>query len=121
MNAATNTAAALREVDGLLEAVWTALVSGTLRIDELMLMSPHAAALYLAGFDAGIAASVERVWQAERSADRYYLAAFNPAERSTVIQARLDAAIEAMPDDVLEHSPDYFEHVLNGTFAGGAA
>ena len=36
MNAATNTAAALREVDGLLEAVWTALVSGTLRIDELL-------------------------------------------------------------------------------------
>lgn len=109
----------LREVDDTLEAVWVGLVTGTLRLDQLRHMSPHAAALYLAGFDAGIAAQAERVKQAEHTSDRLWAKAF-PDENAARVQARLDEALDAMPADVLEHSPDYFRLALAGSIGGAA-
>ncbi|WP_347757324.1 hypothetical protein [Agrococcus sp. ProA11] len=109
----------LREIDDTLEAVWTGLVSGTLRLDRLRQMSPHAGAIYLAGFDAGIAAQVERVKQAEWTSNRLWAKAF-PDENAARVQARLDKAIDAMPAGVLEHSPEYFALALAGSIGGAA-
>ena len=38
--------------------------------------------------------------QARRDADRYYLAAFNPAERAEHIRNRMDAALDALPPGI---------------------
>ncbi|WP_306233861.1 hypothetical protein [Agrococcus beijingensis] len=84
-------------------------------------MSPHAAAIYLAGFDAGIAAQAERVKQAEHDSDRFFIRAMHPAERAAEIERRLDSALDQMPDAIAPHSPDYFERALSGVLNGGTA
>jgi hypothetical protein len=97
------------------------LLSGRIRLDELYAASPHSAALYWAGFDAGIAAQAERVRQAEADADRYYLRAMNGADRGAAIEHRLDRALASCPPNVDPHSPAYFEHALRGVLIGGVA
>lgn len=51
--------------------------------------------LYRRGFRDGLAASAERVRQAEWEASRLYILAFTPRERHELLLNRLDAALDA--------------------------
>lgn len=95
-------------------------MSGRIRLDELYAASPHAAALYWAGYSNGLTSADERVRQAEHTVDRLHLRVYEP-ERAAEIERRLDVALEAMPDDVEPHSAEYFERALSGVLVGGAA
>ena len=112
-------AARLTAVDDILESAWAGLASGTLDLHRLRATNEHLFSIYMLGFDAGIAAQEARVRQSQADADRYYLRAFS--DRAAAIEARLDAALETVPDDVEPHGVDYFEHVLSGVLIGGAA
>lgn len=97
------------------------LLAGSIRLDQLYAASPHAAALYWAGLDAGHGAQNERARQAEHDADRAWLRAMNGEERATEIGRRLDRAIASCPPDVDPHSPAYFEHALSHVLTGATA
>lgn len=113
--------ARLRAVDDSLAAAWQDLAAGRLRLEQLHACAPHAAALYWLGFDAGHAAQVERVQQAQHDADRLYVLAHNPEEQARIVEARMSRALEAVPPHVVEHSREYFAHALAAALESGAA
>lgn len=114
-------AAELAAVDDTIRQAWELLLSEHIRLDQLYAASPHTAALYWAGYDAGLeaglAAAEERVRQAEHESDRFYLRTMNEPDRAAEIERRLDASLEAMPEHVETHSADYFARAFSGIYA----
>ena len=110
-------AARLRDADDTLEAVWEGLAAGWLTLDQLHARSDRLFAIYMLGFDHGIAAQAEQLRrQYEHTFDRLYLRAMNPPERAAQLEHRLDRALAACPPDIELHSTEYFEWALRHVF-----
>ncbi|GEK80575.1 hypothetical protein [Agrococcus baldri] len=116
-----STAARLSAVDDLLESAWAGLASCTLDLHRLREANDHLFAIYMLGFDAGIAAQDARVRQAEADSDRYYLRAMNAPDKAAEIERRLDVALDRMPDEIQPHGQRYFERALSAVMRGDAA
>ena len=109
----------VRQADNALGHVWEALLTGRLGLEDVRAVSPNLFALLITAEQMGEASQEARVLQAEWTSNRLYAKAY-PSDNADRVQARLDAALEAMPADILEHSPDYFRLALAGSIGGAA-
>lgn len=93
----------------LLDRVLDGIVTGQIQLWEV---TGAILGIYDLGYRQGIASQAPRIAQAEADADRYYLAAFNPAERLEAIEARMRDAAEQLLLDVLADSQQGVEAQL---------
>jgi len=71
-----------------LEAAWHGLADGSLELHEV---PADVMAIYALGHDHGRAALMPQLEQAQRDADRLYVAAMNPADRAAAILERMQS------------------------------
>lgn len=72
----------------VLADAWQGLADGSVQLHEVR---DDVMALYWLGYEHGKAALMPQLEQAQRDADRLYVAAMNPADRAAAILARMDA------------------------------
>lgn len=113
----TSTGLVCGDVEGQIHDAYMLLATDAVELSQI---TPSLMAVYSLGYEQGQRSQAQKLAQAEWDARRFYLAAFNPNDRHALLDARMRAAADRLPDDMLADSVEGVHGTLTDALGGAA-